>query len=177
MRHSAVDKMDRLGFASDAKRDIQSQIARLAHLQRYQLIVKLGANHAGRSFKRNLSRRARDFMRETRKAARAVAAHFRLAAVAVKVAHPKVRAVPRFFQQQNSIGANAAVTIANARDLVGIEMNVSGTIVDHHEIVSGAAHLRESQHIPRIVVAASCLVMSSGAWNDKRALLSSGFAA
>src|SRR5713226_945460 len=170
MRHSGVDKVDRLGFASEAKRDIQSQIGRLAHLQRYQLIVKLGPNHAGRSLKRNLSRRARDFMRETGKAARTVAAHFRFTAVAVKVAHPKVRAVPRFFQQQNSIGANAAVTIANACDLVGIEMNVSGTIVDHHEIVSGAAHLCESQHIPAIVVAAGRLVRSSGARNDKRSV-------
>ena len=100
-------------------------------------------------------------MRETRKAARAVAAHFRFTAVVVKVAHPKVRAVLRFFEQQNSIGANATVTIAHACDLVGIEMNVSGTIVDHHEIVSSAAHLRKSQHILFILVAANPLVMST----------------
>jgi hypothetical protein len=44
-------------------------------------------------------------------------------------------------------------------------MNVSGTIVDHHEIVSGTAHLRESQHVPFIVVVP---VLSRKLWSQAR---------
>jgi len=165
VRHPAVDKMNGFGFACDLQRNIQPQIARRRHLQRHQFTVKLGRNHAGRSLKGNLPLRAGNFVCKSRKAARAVAAHFRFTAVAVKVAHPEVRPVSRFFEQQNSIGADAAVTIANARDLRGIEMNFARTIVDHHEIVSGAVHFRETQHSATIVVAA---VLSRKLWSRAR---------
>jgi len=38
------------------------------------------------------------------------------------------------------------MTIANPSDLLGLQTHVSGTIVDHDEIVARAVHLGESQH-------------------------------
>jgi hypothetical protein len=64
--------------------------------------------------------RVRDLVRKTCEAARAVAAHFGLAPVTVKVPHPEIRLVGRLFEQENPIRADAAVAIANLHDLVAI---------------------------------------------------------
>ncbi len=146
MRHSAVDEMNGFVFIHAANRDVQSQVSRLGHLQRHQVMSKLGANYARRSFKRNRSLRARDLIRKTREAPRAVATHLRLAAIGVKITHPKIGAVGRFFEQQNSVGADAAMAIAKACDLAAVEMNVARAIVDQDEIVARAVHFCETQH-------------------------------
>jgi hypothetical protein len=132
--------MNGFAFIRAANRDVQSQISGLGHLQRHQVMSKLGPNYASRSFKRNLSLRAGDLIRKTREATRAVATHFRFAAIGVKITHPKIGTVGRLFEQQNSIGPDAAMAIAKACDLAAIEMNVALAIVDQDEIVARAVH-------------------------------------
>ena len=82
-----------------------------------KLSMQLRADHAGRRFERNLSSGPGDLVGETRKATRAVAAHLRFAAVGIVITHAKIRAVRRFLQQQNSIRPDAAMPIANPRNL------------------------------------------------------------
>jgi hypothetical protein len=36
--------------------------------------------------------------------------------------------------------------IANLRDLIGSQLQIAQPIIDHHEIVPGAVHFRETQH-------------------------------
>src|SRR5437660_1527772 len=146
MRYAAVDEMNCLIFSCDAKRDVQSQISRLSHFQRYEIPNKPGRNDASRSFKRNCAFRPCNPVCKTCEATRAVAAHFRFSAVCIKVAHPKIRTVCRFFEQQNPIGADSPVAIAKVCDLAAIKTNVACAIVDQDEIVSRAVHFCETQH-------------------------------
>src|SRR6266487_6421144 len=129
-----------------AKRDVQSQISRLGHFQRHEIPNKPSRNDASRSFKRNCAFRPYDPVCKTCEATRAIATHFRFSAISIKVAHPKIRAVRRFFEQQNPIGADSPVAIAKVCDLAAIKMNVARAIVDQDEIVSRAVHFCETQH-------------------------------
>src|SRR5207244_6849044 len=83
---------------------------------------------------------------EARETARAVAAHFRFAAVAIVITHPEICAVRAFLEQKDPVRANPAMAIADPDDLLEIELNITDPIIDHHEIVSGAVHLGETQH-------------------------------
>ena len=82
----------------------------------------------------------------TRETARAVATHFRLAAVRIVVAHPEICTVHRAFEYQHAIGADTAMPVADLRDLIGREMQIAGAIIDQDEIVARAVHFRETQH-------------------------------
>ena len=87
-----------------------------------------------------------DFAGKAHEAARAVPTHFRLAAVAIVVAHPKIGTVGAFLEQKNPVRADAAMAIANSNDLLGLEAHFAGAIINHDEIVPCAVHLGESQH-------------------------------
>jgi len=51
-----------------------------------------------------------------------------------------------FFEQQNSVRTDAAMAIAQMRNLGAIQMNVPCPVIDQDEIVSRAVHFREAQH-------------------------------
>ena len=76
--------------------------------------MKLRPDDSGRRFERNLLGCARNLMGKARKTTRAVAAHFRFTAVAVVVAHPEIRPVRRFLEQQNPIRPHPAMAIADS---------------------------------------------------------------
>ena len=118
MRNTGIDKMAAKIFAFSGNLDPQTQIGWLTHLQRNQIAIEFCPNHARRRLKREFVLRARSSLRETRKTTRAVAAHFRFAAVGVVIAHAKIRAVRRFLQDQHAVRADAAMAIANAHDLL-----------------------------------------------------------
>src|SRR5581483_530168 len=134
---------------------------RVAHVQPNEIALELRADHAGWRFERNLFPGLCDFGRKTREATRAVAAHFGFAAVSVVVTHAKIRAVLRLLDQKNTVGADAAMTIADVRDLFATEPHVAGAIVDHDKIVACAVHLGEAQHDLVDLTQASPVVMSS----------------
>src|SRR5438105_15085163 len=112
--------------------------------------MKLCGNDPGGRLKRNFFTGISDFLEETGKTTRAIAAHFCFAAVAVVVTHPKISAVGRWLDQQNPIRPNPAMTIANFRDLLRAQLHVAGAIVDHDKIVPRPVHLGESQHTIRV---------------------------
>ena len=99
-------------------------------MQANHFAINLRADNAGRRLERNFLDRAGGAIRETRETARAVAAHLRFAAVGVVIAHAEIRTVRRFFQNQNAVRPDASMPIADARDLVAGECQVSGTIVE-----------------------------------------------
>ena len=66
-----------------------------------------------------------------------------LAAIGVKVTHPKIRPVCWGFEQQNSVCPNAAVSVAKPRDLAATQMNVPCPVVNQDKIVPRAVHFRE----------------------------------
>jgi hypothetical protein len=84
--------------------------------------------------------------RVARKATRSIAAHLRFAAVGIVVTHAKVCAVRRALEHQHSIGPDAAMPVANPRDLRSRQLQIARAIIDHDEIVARAVHLRETQH-------------------------------
>src|SRR5205823_5715266 len=119
-------------------------------MQSHDLAMKLCGNDPSERLKRNLFARISDLFYETGKTTRAIAAHFRFAAVAVVVAHPEIGAVDRGFDQQNPIRPYPAMTIANSRDLLRAQMHFASTIVDHDKVVSRTIHLGELQHVIRV---------------------------
>jgi hypothetical protein len=150
MRNSGVNEVNGFVFVADREGNIQLQIGWLAQVQSHDLAMKLRRNDPSGCLKRNFFACVGDLFYETGKTTRAIAAHFRFAAVAVVVAHPKISAVSRGLDQQNSIRPNPAMTIANFRDLLRSQMHFAGTIVDHDKVVPLTIHLGESQHVIRV---------------------------
>src|SRR5258708_4437280 len=109
--------------------------------------MKLCGNDPGGRLKRNFFTCISDFLEETGKTTRAIAAHFCFAAVTVVVTHPKISAVGRWFDQQNSIRPNPAMTIANFRVLLRANLHMPGGFVDHEKFFPRPIHLGESQHM------------------------------
>src|ERR1043166_6362708 len=106
--------------------------------------------------KRKLISRADDLSGKPRETTRAVAAHFRFAAIAIVIPHPKIGAVLPRLEQKNSIRTDAAMPVANAHDLLRLEPHIAGAIVDHNEIVARAVHFGEAQLHMSILRAALC---------------------
>ena len=96
--------------------------------------------------KETFSQRTGGPVRETRETARAVAAHLGFAAIGIVIAHPEIRAVRRRLEHENAVRADAAMPIAEARDLFAGQREIAGAIVEQDEIVARAIHFRETQH-------------------------------
>src|SRR5438067_4441663 len=129
---------------------MESQVRGSSHSQRYRIALQFRGNYAGLRFERNFLLGYSDLVCETREATRAVATHLRFSAIGVEVTHPKICAVSPSFEQQDPVGADAAMPITQLRDLAAIQPNVSHPAVDKDEIVSGAIHFREAQHRIRL---------------------------
>ena len=85
---------------------------------------------------------------ESCKTAGAIPAHFRLTAVAVVVAHAKIRVAIRRLYGQQSIRANAPVPVTEARYGGAIEGEAPCAIIEDNEVVSRAVHFCESNIHP-----------------------------
>ena len=146
MRNTGIDKMAAKIFVFGGNLDLKAQIGWLTHLQRNQVTIEFRADHARRRLEREFVLRTRGSLRETRKTTRAVTAHLRFAAVGVVVTHAKIRTVRRFLQNQHAIRADTAMAIANAHDLLRRQVQLSGSVVEHDEIIARAVHLSEAKH-------------------------------
>jgi len=113
--------------------------------------VQLSGDHTRWRLKRKFLRSGGNFVRVSRKAARTVAAHLSFTTVAIVIPHPKIGAVRCLFEQKNPICADTVMPIANPHDLFGIQTHITGAIVDHDEIVAGAIHFSETQHVVRLL--------------------------
>ena len=89
----------------------------------------------------------RDFLQqvrgETPETARAVAAHFRLAAIGIVIAEFEIRAFFGGFDRQQTVRADAAVAVAEGFDGFGVEGNREIAIVDDDEVIAGTVHFVE----------------------------------
>ena len=118
----------------------------LAHLQGHQVALQFRADHAGGSFEGNFLKRTGGAVRESCETTRAVAAHLGLAAVGIVIAHPEIGAVRRTLEEEDTIRADAAMPVADPRDLLAREREIARTIVEQDKIVARAIHFRETQH-------------------------------
>ena len=101
-------------------------------------------NHAGQRLERN-GGATLEVTSEPRKAPRAVAAHFRFAAILLK--NPTQIGVALGFPQQQDSSAQPHVGGGRGFESFGGQLEPEFAIVDHHEIVFGPVHLGEiNQH-------------------------------
>ncbi len=147
VRDAAVDITGVNFFPADSDFEPEPEIVRLAHLERDQFADELRADHPGGGFEGQLLERTRRPVGVAREAAGAVAAHFRFAAVGIVVAHAEIGAVRGTFQEEHAVGPDPAMAIADARDLFAGQLEVAHPIVEQDEIVAGAVHFRETQHV------------------------------
>src|SRR5436190_22910911 len=117
MRHATVDEMRPPCVPTTRDVEIESGITRLTHSQAYQFALELRLYDAGWCLERKLVWRCRSTLRESRKTPRTIAAHLGFAPVAVVIAHPEIRTVRRRLQKQNTISADAPMTVANLGNL------------------------------------------------------------
>jgi hypothetical protein len=118
-------------------------------LQSDQVASQFRPNQTRGSFERNCFARTRHPARESGETTRAIATHLGLTAISIVIAHPKVRAIRRLLEDENAVRADAAMAIAQKRNLFARERKLSGTIIEQYEIVPGAIHFRETEHVPR----------------------------
>src|SRR6266849_6298743 len=118
MLNAAVDVMDHRIFTIDLQPQVQPQVRGIAHIQRDEVTMQSRTDESGRRLERNSLGRAGDLFGKARQTARAISAHFRFAAVAIIITHPKIGAVRSFLKQKNPVRAHSAMAIANPNDLL-----------------------------------------------------------
>jgi hypothetical protein len=88
------------------------------------------------------------WVRNRTRSARAVAAHFRLAAVGIIIAHAEIGlGSVRRFHGEEAVGANAEVAMAERRNLFAGEIDSERTVVDDDEIVARTGHFNEGKTV------------------------------
>src|ERR1043166_5076590 len=124
----------------------QFQPAGLCQIYRDPFAIEAGRNNARFSFEFETGVEPDGFLHEPREATRAVTAHFTGAAVAVVEVPGPVR-FPRAGRNQNQqpVGANAPVTVAQAHDLVAGQPDSLRPIVQEHKVIARAVHFRKFQ--------------------------------
>jgi hypothetical protein len=106
--------------------------------------VEPGGDQTGLRFESEIIIPPNLLLHKPGKAARTVAAHFTGATVAV-VELPRpigLRGACRN-EQDDAIGSDSAMSIANAHDLIAAELDLSSPVINEHEVISSAIHLGE----------------------------------
>ena len=83
--------------------------------------------------------------REPAEAARAIPAHFRLAAVRIVIAETEIRAVAGGLHREQSIRADPAVAVAERGDRVAVEFDREVAVINDDEVIAGAVHFEKVQ--------------------------------
>ena len=105
VRHSGVHEVIGPGPPLRQQLAVEPPVARRRHPQEHAAIEDFGTDFAGDGLDAHLGGRDAAVVREARDAARAVAAHLRLAAVGIEKPHAKIRR-RRGLHQHDAIGAD-----------------------------------------------------------------------
>src|SRR6202453_4581656 len=146
MGHAGVDGMNVHAGAQDIEGIVQPQVPRCAHVDLHEVAGELSGDHAGKCFETHSSSRTREAVCVPGEAARPVAAHLGLAAIAVVITHLEIGAVARGLDHQQPVRAHAAMPVADALDRPCVEAQSASAVVHEHEIISGPVHFCKSQH-------------------------------
>ena len=141
---AGIQRVDGQVASLDGEFFMKCERVRFAHAELHAVALKFGADDAGHGFEAH--RRQGEIVETIDipcEAPGAIAAHFGLAAIGIVIAHPEIGSLLRRFYGQQPIGADAAVTIAQAGDLLIGERHGLGAVVDQHEIIAGAVHFGE----------------------------------
>ena len=144
---AGVDRVDGEGLSGGVESDGVGEGSGLAHSEGDLVAAQGGADEAGGGFE---AERAvfggRELVDEAGEAAGTVAAHFGFAAVGIVVAHAEVGFGFGALDEKDSIGADAAVAVAQEGDLGVGERERAVAVVQHDEVIAGAVHLGEMQN-------------------------------
>ncbi len=147
VRHAGVEEMEVAGEAFDFSGGVEREIFRFRHGDADFFADDFRGEGSGDGFKRNAGRKFFIFVAkvcgEETKATRAVAAHFRFAAIGVVVTEFVIGSFFRWLHRQQSIRTNPAMTIAERGDGVIVEGDREVAVIDDDEIVTGAIHFVE----------------------------------
>src|SRR5438093_8549095 len=139
------------GLRADRKRYrlIELQVSWPRQANGHALAVEVRSDNPRFSFEREIAIMAGPPLHKTRKAPRAIAAHFTGAAITIIELPGPIR-LPRMArnQQNDTIGANTAMAITQPHDLVALQFNRLLAIIDEHKIIARAIHLGEFQNHP-----------------------------
>ena len=143
---AGVEAVDGEEFAGDREGLVELEVEGGAHVDAHLAVFKLGRDHAGEGFEADeFEGVAVEVIDEATEAAGAVAAHFGFTAVGIVVAHFEVAAFGGGFDEEEAIGTDAAVAVAEACDLVSGEGEAEVPIVEHDEVIPGTVHFDELQ--------------------------------
>ncbi len=82
---------------------------------------------------------------EPRKATSSIPAHFRLAAIGVVIAHPKVGPLRSGLNSENPVSTHTTMAVAKPCNAGSIQGKLAVPIVEHDEVVARAVHLGEGK--------------------------------
>ncbi len=143
---AGVQRVDGQVASANGELQVEGERMRVAHAERDEIVLEFGADDAGDGFEAD--RRQREPVQavdETGETARAVAAHLDLPAIGIVIAHPVVRVVLRRLDREQSVGADAAIPVAECGDHRLVQGQMAVAVVDQHEVVAGPVHLGETQ--------------------------------
>jgi hypothetical protein len=124
----------------------QSQIARRSQIHSHKLAVERCFNDTSACFETGLLLCARDFLDESRKTTRPVAAHIGgRSVVIVKIPRPIRLSFPRRHKQKQTIRPNTALPMTKPHNLLGRQTNLPGAVINQNEVVAGSIHFGERQ--------------------------------
>jgi hypothetical protein len=125
---------------------------RLRHGDADVIADEVRANGPREGLKRDPILAAGKPSRKTRKAARAIAAHLRLAAIGVVVTHLEIRPIRRWLHRDETVCTDAAVTIAQTSNRRAVQRVAKVAVVEHDEVIPGSVHLgeRQGRHVRKL---------------------------
>ena len=145
--HAGVHRVNLQLAAGRADALADAQVHRRREADRDTLAAEPRLDHASECFERNRLSLAEVALGEPRKTARPIAAHLRLAAVAVEEVPAQISIAPGQAQQQHAVRADAALAMADFPNLFRGQLEAKFAVVDQHEIVPGPIHFCEvNQH-------------------------------
>ena len=149
VRHAGIDKVDMVFSAGNCEQIGVAMILWASHVESDEFPLECCGNKTGLRFKFHRSR----FFRhqpggKSRKTASPIPTHLRLPAIAVVVAHAKIRLAIRRLHGQQSIRTDPSVPVAETRYGCAIKCETPCPIVEDNEVVSRAVHFCESNIHP-----------------------------
>ena len=151
MRHAGVHEMQRAVEAGDFGVGVELEVLGLGHRDAHVLADHFRGQRAGDGLEGDFFQHDFPEMRgEAAETTRAVAAHFRLAAVRIVVAETEIRAFLGGLDGEQPIRPDPAVAVAERGDGVGVEFlgEREVAVVNDDEVVAGAIHFEEvEEHV------------------------------
>jgi hypothetical protein len=145
--HAGIQGVDRLDASCERQLFIEPQVSGIGQVHCHQLVIERGPDDSGSGFEACSFIDTCQALDKAGEAAGAVPAHLRGPAVAVEeFPRPVSLFGVAWLQEQETVGADALMAVAQGDDLTWGELELLLPIIDQDEVVAGSAHLGELQN-------------------------------